>query len=110
MTFKDVIAIISLAMKNEYDINVNGGLMVDIFKNEDEWIELRLNNLKTLYVETSNEGKLLIKDLTEAEILQYKLMIEDLKKYSESKCISFINNFFPKEPAKTNINDLDDEN
>lgn len=111
MNFNDVLVIISTAINNNLDIVVDLD-NVTIY-NGDKYIEFELfEDTNDLLVTTSNNGEIEIKNLTENEILRYKLTCNNLEKYRENKAIDFINSFFPpKQEAKDskNIDDLDDD-
>ena len=108
VTMNDVIAFVRKAMDNKFyvstyyeglHISTEGKKVIDISVRRDE----------TMLVDT-NFGRFFIKNLTEKELLQYNLLIEDVKSYMEQRGLEDFANFFKDEDKKVkDINDLDNE-
>lgn len=110
ITTNDVIAFIKKAMQNNLKIRnclfFNGAL--DIIDNNSEnkiYIELESDSLRI----TTKSGEFCINDLTEKDILQFKLICEEVKSYQENCGIKDFNQFFKEDESRlSDINDLDD--
>lgn len=120
INFNDVLAIIELATKNNYPIQVFGNHSIHIYNNkkneEREVLYISLHELsKEIHISSCEScGEIILEFLTKSNITRFKTIVENLKKYQENKLIETINNFFPKpesqQPEKMTVNDLDDEN
>ena len=110
-----LVAIVAKAMKDGFTVNSYHGSRINIQNKEDKFIELTLtNNSDDNYVIfiVSDRGRNEIENVSEEDVLRFKLLVKDCEKYEKSKLIEDINSFFTteekKEETKT-INDLDNE-
>lgn len=103
----DVIAFVRKAMENKFYVSTYfEGLHIS---SENKVIDISVRRDKTVLIDT-NSGRFFIKDLTEKELLQYSLLIEDVKSYVEQRGLEDFANFFKDEDKKVkDINDLDNE-
>ena len=109
-------AIVAKAMKNGFTVSSYYGNRINIQNKEDKFIELTLtkNNSDNYVISIlSDRGRNEIKDVSEEDVLRFKLLVKDCERYEKSKLIEDINSFFvteeKKEETKKTINDLDNE-
>lgn len=109
------INIVARAMKDGFTITSCCN-RINIQNKEDKYIELTLTTDDSdnyIISILSDKGKSEIKDITDEEVLRFKLLIKDCEKYEKSKLIEDIKSFFiveeKKEETKKTINDLDNE-
>ena len=110
-----LVAIVAKAMKEGFAIRSYYN-RINIQNKEDKFIELTLltkNSSDNCVISVlSDKGRNEIKDISEEDVLRFKLLVKDCEKYEKSKLIEDINSFFAteekKEETKT-INDLDNE-
>ena len=109
-----LVAIVAKAMKEGFTVSSFYG-KINIQNKEDKFIELTLTkNSDDNYVISilSDRGRNEIENVSEEDVLRFKLLVKDCEKYEKSKLIEDINSFFTteekKEETKT-INDLDNE-
>lgn len=112
-----LIGIVARAMKEGFTVSSYYGNRINIQNKEDKLIELTLtkNYSDNNYVISilSDRGRNEIKNVSEEDILRFKLLVKDCERYEKSKLIEDINSFFmaeeKKEETKKTINDLDNE-
>lgn len=105
----DVIAFVKKAMQNNLKIRnclfFNGLEIIDINSDNKIYIELEFDSLRI----TTKSGEFFINDLNEKEILQFKLINEEVKSYQENYGIRDFKQFFKEDESRpSDINDLDD--
>ena len=110
-----LVAIVARAMKDGFTVSSYYN-NINIQNKEDKFIELALTkNISDNYIisVSSDRGRNEIKDVSEEDVLRFKLLVKDCKRYEKSKLIEDINSFFAteekKEETKKTINDLDNE-
>lgn len=109
ITMNDIIAFVRKAMENKlYVSTYYEGLHIST-EGKDINISVDINKT-TLRIDTDS-GRFFIKNLTEKELLQYNLLIEDGKSYMEQRGLEDFANFFKEENNNKvkDINDLDNE-
>jgi hypothetical protein len=123
-----LVAIVARAMKEGFTVSTYYDSRINIQNKEDKFIELTLltkNNNSDNYVTSinnsdnyvisilSDRGKNEIENVSEEDVLRFKLLVKDCERYEKSKLIEDINSFFvteeKKEETKKTINDLDNE-
>lgn len=112
VTMNDIIAFVRKAMENKLYVSTYfEGLHIslEIEDAKKRFIDISININKTVQINT-NSGRFFIENLTEKELLQYNLLIEDVKSYMEQRGLEDFANFFKDEDKKVkDINDLDNE-
>jgi len=111
-----LVAIVARAMKDGFTVSSYYN-RINIQNKEGKYIELSLikNISSDNYVISvlSDRGKNKIEDVSEEDVLRFKLLLKDCEKYEKSKLIEDISSFFTeeekKEETKKTINDLDNE-
>ena len=117
--FINIIAFIRRAMNEDCDMLIsNNGLSIyrEIGPDEDKnfafsWIEEddKITILVDSYSIYKDEYSYTV-ELTDAtEILQWKLLLEEIKKRNINKTEERFTNFFKEPPKKVDINDLDND-
>lgn len=110
VTMNDVIAFVRKAMENKFYVSTyfEGLHISSEDKDKKRFIDISVGTNK-IKIDT-NSGRFFIKNLTEKELLQYNLLIEDVKSYMEQRGLEDFVNFFKDEDKKVkDINDLDNE-
>ena len=110
-----LVAIVARAMKEGFTVSTYYDNKINIQNKEDKYIELTLieNNSDNYVISIlSDRGENEIENVSEEDVLRFKLLVKDCERYEKSKLIEDINSFFTaeekKEETKT-INDLDNE-
>lgn len=109
ITMNDVIAFVKKAMQNNLKVRnclfYNGLEIMDTNLENKIYIELVFDSLRI----TTKSGEFYINDLTEKDILQFKLIYEEVKSYQENSGIRDFKQFFKEDESRpSDINDLDD--
>lgn len=109
ITMNDAIAFVRKAMQNNLKIRnclfYNGLDIMDTNSENKIYIELVFDSLRI----TTKSGEFFINDLTEKDILQFKLIYEEAKSYQENNGIRDFKQFFKEDESRpSDINDLDD--
>lgn len=109
ITMDDVIAFVKKAIQNNLKVRnclfYNGLEIIDANSENKIYIELESDNLRI----TTKSGEFYVNDLTEKDILQFKLVYEEVKSYQENNGIKDFKQFFKEDESKlSDINDLDD--
>ena len=111
-----LVAIVARAMKEGFTVSTYYDRKINIQNKEDKFIELTLTTDDSdnyIISILSDKGKDEIKNITDEEVLRFKLLTKDCERYEKSKLIEDINSFFiveeKKEETKKTINDLDNE-
>ena len=106
----NVIAFVEEGMKRGLCVYINPN-SIDVEKDRDNYAQFYLNEYdESLLVIFNSCGKCKIENLTDAEILSFKLLMEKVKAYSEIKCVEAFNAFYKEDENKeVTIDDLDDK-
>ena len=121
-TMNDVLAFINKAIDNNYKLEAYSGVSSDdcikIFGENNIRVQFNLlSEEETLVVSVNDRdlyfnNSICINDLTDEEILSFKLITVKAKKYSDYLTKKYLNNFFRNDEGDTrpkDINDLDNE-
>lgn len=109
VTINDVFNIIQKSMKQNVSIKLYDDLNEIELTKDDNIISMRyceMNNSINVYTE---EGRYVIKDVSEEDFLKFKMLLIKCKKYQKQRIINIIDNFLKKDDPIT-IDDLDNEN
>ena len=108
ITMNDVIAFVKKAMQNNLKIRNCLFFNLDIIDINSEnriGIDLEFDKLRI----NTKSGEFFIDDLNKKDILQYKLICEEVKSYQENNGIRDFKQFFKEDESRpSDINDLDD--
>lgn len=114
VTMNDVIAFVEKAIDKRIYIYTCEyfGSEIDITirhkVKDDSYMEFLLYSENTLAVISLN-GRFEIKNLTEKEVLEFKILAEKCKEYKKVRGLEDFNTFFKEDNKLTTINDLDNE-
>jgi len=111
ITMNDVIAFVRKAMKKKFEIE-NGYNCISVKYENKIIVFIRGYNCgkEVLVLRTNHSGKTHELEITEEDILKWKLLQMECDNYQNEIAIENFNNFFKEEEIKpTTINDLDNE-
>ena len=113
-TMNDIIAFIEGAMKRDFQMEVfvsekKDFSIIYIYNHNNDYIEIRQDRCNLCFL-TRRLDPYCIENLSEIDILNFKMVLLKAKEYSKNKTLQFFDEFLGEEPSKkiTNINDLDD--
>ena len=116
LNFNVLIAIVAKAMKDNLNITTSYTritvtteddkyICMDLYEKDDE-----ISDGKNYIELESDRGKSILDNITDEDVLRYKLLLKDCEKYEKNKFIEDVNNFFKeKEAEPQTINDLDSD-
>ena len=113
-----LVAIVVRAMKEGFIIDICYN-RITITNTEDKYISITLFDERGECIEKSHitiesdRGRDTIENISDEDVLRFKLLIKDCEKYEKNKLIEDLNNFFTPETEsqakEVSINDLDND-
>ena len=107
----DIIAFVKKAMNKNLKVEYSfGGISIYNNKKEIRIVQVYSCDVKQTLIIVTNNGKTHDLEMSEEDVLKWKLLTIECKNYQNNMAVKDFNDFFDKEDLKpTTINDLDNE-